>query len=262
MKKLIFLVALVLSIASVFAVETKIGVSSNGVHYTIVPKGSTKANIPPEGFADATEYLIFRFAIQGPYGVPLLDADGNPVLDEKNSPVVVFENRHYQFTKVLRLTTYKGSRTYINAAWGQPHPDGDQYDGNGGIIWTKITEKPAFIYVPDPDGGLKGYFFLEVETPFERGLGLGKALLTVRGHLNIKPEKDRYVIQNGSGTVVGVGIDDPEAAKQAEPATIIPMLCDKLPVWGQVHITRWDGIYSMGNLRSNVKEKIIIKKVK
>ena len=243
MKKLLFLFALCLAMFS-FA-------------YTVVPKGTTKNEPrPTTDFYDNTEYLVITFAFHTPFGVPLLDDEGNPVLDEKNSPVIVLEERYCQFQKVLRITTAKNYLPQF--AWGRINPKGDQHDGNGGLFWDPVEKTAEFMSFIASNSETTGYFNLDVECPFDRGLGMGKMILQGTGYLKMKTEKGRFVISNGWGRLIGRGVDDSGATGTGEKAVLIERPLTGFGAWGTVNFTRYGGTFSNGNIRNTLNGKIII----
>ncbi len=243
MKKLLFLFALCLAMF----------LSA----YTVVPKGTLKNEPrPTTDFYENTEYLVITFAFHTPFGVPLLDNEGNPVLDEKNSPVIVLEERYCQFRKVLRITTAKKEAPQF--AWGRANPQGDLHDGHGGLFWDPVEKTAEFMSFITADGDTKGYFNLDVECPFDRGLGMGKMILQVTGYMKMKPEKGRFVISSGWGRLVGRGVDDSGATGTGEKAVKIERPLTGFGAWGTVNFTRYDGVFTYGNLRNILKEKITI----
>ena len=243
MKKLLFLFALCLAMFS--------------SAYTVVPKGTLKNEPrPTTDFYENTEYLVITFAFHTPFGVPLLDDEGNPVLDEKNSPVIVLEEHYCQFRKVLRITTAKNHLPQF--AWGRANPKGDQHDGNGGLFWDPVDTKAEFMSFIMTGGDVKGYFNIDLECPIDRGPGMGKMILHGSGYIKMKTENGKFVISSGWGNLIGRGVDDSGATGTGEPAVKIERPLTGFGAWGTVNFTRYDGVFTYGNLRNILKEKITI----
>jgi hypothetical protein len=149
-------------------------------------------------------YYNFRIHYATPYGVPVLDADGNQVKDEKGSPVVKFEIKRANINYLLRIKFDKNGVGQLSVVKTK------NKDGNGNYIieWIPFG---TLVYIPMEDGSVKG-FMTYTATVIDRGIGVTPAICNGFATVKTFMEKDGRLIPTAleKGEVAGFsnGSDD------------------------------------------------------
>lgn len=247
MKKLFF--SLVLTTISVMAV-------------TVMDKATyNKTWVPPSIYAQSTEYYEFRFTLTTPYGVVLKDSEGNVVLNEKNSPVIVFNEVSMQWRALLRVQNYKDNAKMEWATLEVVEDRGVLPDSTGGISWSE-AKGITMVNVLMESGECRTFFKVPFYTP-DRGIGLGKATCLTTGSCAMQVKHGKMVITTGTGAVTGYGENDSAALEMAEPATpLVPTPIDSLSVYGTVRVYRYDGEMNFKQLRNILKTATTVKVIR
>lgn len=249
MKKLLFAIALVLMTVSAMA------------YVTMTSETYNKTWVPPREYEANTEYYEFRFLMYTPYGVVLKDGEGNVILDEKNSPVIVFNDVVIQWRAVLRVQNYRGNNKFEWAILRIAENEEVPADGTGGLAW-KEAKGVEMVNVVMESGDCRAYIKVPFMSP-ERGEGLGKASCLATGSCFMEVNHGKMVITNGSGSFTGYGLDESRALGMAEPATpLCPTPIDSLSVHGSFSVFRRGGEMNYKAVRSVLNVKTSVKTVR
>ena len=248
MKKLIITVAVFMMALNLFPI-------------TIMTQETYKKTwIPPSDYEQHTEYYEFRFVLKTPYGVILKDDEGNVVLDEKNSPVIVFHEVSMQWRAVLRVQNWKDNQKMEWAVLAIPDDKDVIADGTGGIRW-KEAKGVSMVDVVMESGDIRAYYTIPFTTP-ERGEGLGSATCVLTGSAAMAVQHNKLVITTGSGSITGYGLDEARALGMAEPATpLVPTPVEHLSVYGSASIYRRGGEMNYKQIRNILKVKTSVKEI-
>jgi len=249
MKKLLFAIA----IALVTLTATAVTVMDRATY--------NKTWVPPSEYEQNTEYYEFRFLLYTPYGVVMKDAEGNVVLDEKNSPVIVFNDVVIQWRAVLRVQNYKGNRKMEWASLKIAENEDVPADGTGGLAWEE-ARGVTMVNVLMESGDCRTYFRVPFLSP-ERGECLGRASCLAAGSCFMEVQHGKMVVTSGSGGITGYGLDESRALGLAEPATpLVPTPIDSLAVHGSLSVFRRGGEMNYKAIRNVLNTKTSVKTIR
>lgn len=182
MKKLVWMMMIVVGATAVFAEKYTIPAASQSFY--------------------VTEYTTVTVTYTTPVPVPKLDDKGNVVKDEKGSPVYVFEIRQMKEQAVLRLTSYDKD---VKCAWGviEPvTPFSEEDTSNVTARYKKEVSPQAFTVIPLADGSELGLVCLDYVINRDMLPPINCKLVGKLTFLVSKVDGRRY-IGSGSGTLVG-----------------------------------------------------------